>query len=93
MEFRNEEYGDKRIFVYLYKDVKNKSVVTDMITRYPNNLAVCNAAFVLTVKHLLIALNRAIYNNNFYTMKTDKLSNEIIYCLAPHNGVKSLYDL
>lgn len=91
MEFKNEEYGDKRIFVYLYKDVKNKSEVGDMILKYPNNLAVCNATLVLSIKHLLLALNRAIYHYTFYTMKTEKLSTEIIYYLSPQNAVLVLY--
>eukprot|EP00826_Nyctotherus_ovalis_P015036 TRINITY_DN1423_c0_g2_i2.p1 TRINITY_DN1423_c0_g2~~TRINITY_DN1423_c0_g2_i2.p1 ORF type:complete len:190 (+),score=49.54 TRINITY_DN1423_c0_g2_i2:73-642(+) len=87
MEFKNEEYGDKRIHIYLYKDVKSKSAVADMISRYPNNLAVCNASLVLSVKHLLLAANRAIYNHAFYAMKTEKLSTEIIYHLAPQNAI------
>lgn len=87
MELANEEYGDKKIIVYIYKDVTNKSVVNEIISKYPNNLAVCNATLILSLKHLLLALNRAVYNYNYYKMKTDKLSTEIIYHLSPHNSV------
>ena len=91
MELRHEEYGTKRILGYLYKEVKNKTYVKDLTVKYPNNLIACNAEFVLSLKHLLIALHRAIYNYTYYKMKTEKLSTEVIYYLAPHNAVLPKY--
>ncbi len=87
MELKHEEYGTKKIMGYLYRDVKNRAYARELIAKYPNNLAVCNAELVLSLKHLLIALHRAIYNYTYYKMKTEKLSTEIIYHLAPHNAV------
>jgi len=87
MELKNDEYGSKKIYGFLMKDVKNKEKVQEIIGKYPNNLSVCNADLILSLKHLLIAINRGIYNYTYYTMKTEKLSTEIIYHLAPQNAV------
>ncbi len=46
MEITEGEFGGKKMAVYLYRDVKDKAYVRDLITKYPNNLAICNAELV-----------------------------------------------
>jgi hypothetical protein len=88
MDFYNEWYPKTKIHIALLKQPTNKCEVSKIMAE-SNNIAFANADIVCSIKHALIAVHRALWNQANFKAKVAQINNDILFCMAPGNQYDS----
>ena len=84
MDFNNEWFPKTRIHIALLKQPANVCEVSKVMAEN-KNVAFVNADVVCSLKHALIAVHRALWNQANFKAKVGQLNNDILFCMAPGN--------
>mmetsp|Transcript_32504 Transcript_32504/g.32237 ORF Transcript_32504/g.32237 Transcript_32504/m.32237 type:complete len:168 (-) Transcript_32504:27-530(-) len=86
MEFTFELFPEYTLYLQLYINLTNSSELRANVRNF--ECAFINPSLITSVKHILVAANRAISGVKTNTKKTDSIYSDLVYYLSPSSNIR-----
>jgi len=85
------EDKEHKVFIQVYRDVKNTAELRPLLMNGTINAAVVSAKKIVSSFQLVVAANIALHNQGDGTMKTKNINSEIIFSLSPGKQISKAF--